>query len=47
MPATSYMEITASRDSATLLNITYKLLPRTIVHTDEWIADGTITFIDF
>jgi len=44
MPATSYMEITASRDSATLLNIIYKLLPRTVVHTDEWIADA---FIDF
>jgi len=39
MLATSYM---ASRDCATLLNIIYKLLPGTVVHTDEWIADGTI-----
>jgi len=51
MPATSCMEITASRDSFKC-NLAqhnlYKLLPGTVVHIDEWIVDGTIiTFVDF
>jgi len=47
MLATSYMEITASRDCATLFNI--HILPGTVVHIDKWIAvaDGTIITFDF
>jgi len=43
MPATSYMEIIASRDCATLHG--QHIIPGTVVHTDEQIADGTITLL--
>ena len=47
MLATSYMEITASRDCVPLLNI--HILPGTVVHINKWIAvaDGMIITSDF